>query len=455
MTHVDTRRLRDPVHGLIVFNAKDSVDMCAWKLIDTPEFQRLRRIKQLGFSEFVFPGATHSRFAHSIGVFHTARQLVRIIERELGAVDPKRTAVATLAALLHDLGHGPFSHTFEEVQKSRGVKKEHEEWTAEIILNSKGEIKPILDQFGYGKSFAKEIAALLLAETPKDIYHAIVSSSFDADRLDYLRRDRMMTGSGAGAIDFDWLLDNVRIASIHIGADEDKGGSAAVQTFCLDRKALQAAETFLLARYHLFDQVYLHKTTRCLELMLGAALRRVAELIASGSFAKTGLPKNHPIVNFYAKNGANVENYLSLDDTIVWGALERMSGATDSYIKKLSSRILRRELYKCVDIDTLAQSSGQDGLEIETRLNAKYKASLGKTVFFDKPKLSIYGQVGAEEVKVHKRLSIQLGPSIRQEIDKVSETIKSHIVSPKHLLRYYLSDRNQQEEARKVALSIQ
>lgn len=202
MSEPRTQRLRDPVHGLIVFESSQALDQLAWRLIDTPEFQRLRRIKQLGVSEFVFPGATHTRFAHSIGVFHTARRLVRIIDRELSSAgaepDSARAEVAVIAALLHDVGHGPFSHTFERVQKSRGVGKRHEVWTAEIIRNPGGGIAPLLRAHWEDGTFCDQVAALLEAEDPVDIYHAVVSSSFDADRLDYLRRDRLMTGTGAG-----------------------------------------------------------------------------------------------------------------------------------------------------------------------------------------------------------------------------------------------------------------
>jgi HD superfamily phosphohydrolase len=111
MTSLRTQRLRDPVHGLIVFRDDQPVDQLAWALIATPEFQRLRRIRQLGVADFVFPSATHTRFAHSIGVFHTARTLISIIRREVGedAFNTKRAEVAVISALLHDLGHGPFS----------------------------------------------------------------------------------------------------------------------------------------------------------------------------------------------------------------------------------------------------------------------------------------------------------------------------------------------------------
>ena len=194
-----TQRLRDPVHGLIVFEGNNNLAQLAWKLINTPEFQRLRRIKQLGVSEFVFPSAVHTRFAHSIGVFHTARELVRIIKRESTAarpLDENRADVATIAALLHDLGHGPFSHTFEGVQASRGVGRRHEKWTAEIIRNTHGTIRPLLEAHRAG--ITEKVASLLAAEDPIDIYHAVVSSSFDADRLDYLQRESVDDGDRRG-----------------------------------------------------------------------------------------------------------------------------------------------------------------------------------------------------------------------------------------------------------------
>jgi hypothetical protein len=170
-----------------------------------------------------------------MGVYHTARMLVGILKRLLPATafDPYRADLAALAALLHDLGHGPFSHTFESVQKARGSGKRHEAWTADIIRNPNGHIRPILERFREG--ITEQISELLTLEDPKDIYHAIVSSSLDADRLDYLRRDRLMTGTGAGAIDFDWLLDNLRIGEVRRGGDDDED-SEAIPTFCLDKK---------------------------------------------------------------------------------------------------------------------------------------------------------------------------------------------------------------------------
>ena len=123
-----SKRVRDPVHGLIVFAADSAVDELAWRLLGTREMQRLRRIRQLGVSEFTFPGATHSRLSHSIGVFHCARQLVTIIKREIASeFDQHQADIAVLAALLHDVGHGPFSHAFEGVQRDREISKKHEQ----------------------------------------------------------------------------------------------------------------------------------------------------------------------------------------------------------------------------------------------------------------------------------------------------------------------------------------
>ena len=119
MADEPTKRVRDPVHGLIVFRLSEEVDRAAWELIDTPEFQRLRRVKQLGVSEFTFPGATHTRFSHCVGVYHVARRLIEVANRFVPLAEhiPHRERVSLLASLLHDLGHGPFSHAFEEAEK--------------------------------------------------------------------------------------------------------------------------------------------------------------------------------------------------------------------------------------------------------------------------------------------------------------------------------------------------
>lgn len=454
MAEPKIQRVRDPVHGLIAFDKANPVDCLAWQLIDTPEFQRLRRIKQLGVSEFVFPGAVHTRFAHCIGVFHTARTLVKIIERgihEIGEeANQERAEVAMIAALLHDLGHGPFSHTFEGVQKKRGAKKRHEKWTAEIIRSPEGCIYPLLEAHRAG--FAEEVATLLASEDPTDIYHAVVSSSFDADRLDYLQRDRLMTGTGAGAIDLDWLLEHVRVKIIGLEAvdayDEDHGPKAP--TFCLDSKALAAAEQFLLARYTLHEQVYFHKTTRCVEHMIAKLLTLVSMYAHKPASAvkATGLPKDHPLLKFFSKDGETIQNYLSLDDMIVLGSLEQMSKAEDVDIAQIASRLRERRLYKTLDTKSFGADDGRR-LRAARRIDKYFEDKIkSNSVIKDEgASINIYTQVGGDDEKAHKKLRILDGASKAHEITSISRYIGK--LAEKHsLTRYYFEHEEDREIAR-------
>jgi hypothetical protein len=177
------QRIRDPLHGIVEFRG-EKFENVLWRTIQTRPFQRLRRVKQLGFSELVYPGATHSRFAHSLGTFH---------------VDPDRVQQVLVATLLHDLGHGPFSHAFEDVGKRLGLKlSDHEHWSRRLIRET--EIADVLREVTTG--YAEDVADIIGRGHPKNMYEAVVSSQFDADRLDYMQRDRLMTGTQHGAIDF-------------------------------------------------------------------------------------------------------------------------------------------------------------------------------------------------------------------------------------------------------------
>lgn len=427
-----SKRLHDPVHGLIIFDESDplGIDLLAWSLIDTPEFQRLQRIRQLGVSEFTFPGATHTRFAHSIGVFHVARSLVKIIEREMKRNQQRfnegKAKVSLIAALLHDIGHGPFSHTFEEVQISREVRKRHEQWTADIIRNSKGAIAPLLDDFESGMT--EKVASLFECEDPDDIYHAVVSSSFDADRLDYLRRDKLMTGTGAGAIDFDWLMDNVRVADIEIDPpDEDGREARRIPTFCLEKKALPAAEQFLLARYTLHQQVYFHKATRCAEHMIGKLLREIATLAAKGKAhaKKTGLLAGHPLLRFFGTDGDTVENYLALDDTVVFGSLDALVLADNAVISAMAKRLRDRRLYKTLDLVEFGDDAGKQGACLRQIQKKIVEGKFSKEVIVDKnAAVGLYAEIGGDVERMHKKLHVLDGGEPK-EISTLSEIIKA------------------------------
>jgi len=450
-----SKRLRDPVHGLIVFDDMDplGIDLLAWSLIDTPEFQRLRRIRQLGVSEFTFPGAVHTRFAHSIGVFHTARTLVQVITREMKRnqrePEPEKAKVALIATLLHDLGHGPFSHTFEGVQESRGVKRRHEKWTADIIRNPEGRIRPLLEEFKEG--FTDDVAALLEKEDPEDIYHAIVSSSFDADRLDYLRRDKMMTGTGAGAIDFDWLVENVRVADIEVDAPDDSDAPVRkVPTFCLDKKALPAAEQFLLARYTLHQQVYFHKATRCVEHMIAKLLRAIAKAAAGkkADMRRTGLPDGHPLLRFFGKDGETVANYLALDDALIFGSIEALSLAEDELIADTACRLRDRRLYKTLDLAEFGEDQGRQRGRLR-RIKERFgdKLAAEDVLLDEKAAIGIYAEIGGDEERMHKKLHI-LDDADPREISQLSPLIEA-LVTKKQFTRLYFKDLVDRDAARR------
>ena len=354
MTATKAKRVRDPVHNLIEFGATTNDDQrqlenTLWKVIQTRPFQRLRRIKQLGFSEFVFPGATHTRFAHSLGVFHTARLLLGSVQRSLsqgrGDYNAAQARIALTAALVHDVGHGMFSHAFEAVGKILELPLARHETVSDRLIRS-GEIASVLDDT-YGNGFANNVADLIGREQPRTLYDAIVTSQFDADRLDYMQRDRMMTGVHSGAVDVTWLLQNLEVASVDVTSDEEKIGT--IETLVLGPKAFHVAESYVLALFHLYPNVYFHKATRGAEQLLRVLILRLFELVRSGSADKTGLPANHPLIRF-ATTPDDLDRALALDDAVFWGALPMMAEAEDEAIRRRALQLLHRRLLRCFDV---------------------------------------------------------------------------------------------------------
>ena len=344
------QRIRDPVHNLIEFG-KGQFESTLWQVIQTEPFQRLRRIRQLGFSEFVFPGATHTRFAHSLGVYHVARDLMRIIERHIKANDRQygdhQAQVALAASLLHDVGHGMFSHAFEAVGKEFGLAMaEHEHVSAMIVRETEiaEKLRPL------GNSFADEVATLVGQKGPGNLYDAVVSSQFDADRLDYMQRDRLMTGVRSSGVDPTWLLANLEIAAVPLGADNQAAGE--IETLVLGPKAAQTAESYLLSLFHLYPNVYLHKATRGAEMLFGALLRRLLRLERDGHTTRCGLPDRHPIRLFVA-DPTRLNHALALDDGVFWGALPMLAEAEDGEVRRLAGALHGRKLLKCVDLTQL------------------------------------------------------------------------------------------------------
>ena len=348
------QRIRDPLHNIIDFDT-DQFEETLWTVIQTFPFQRLRRIKQLGFSDFVYPGATHTRFAHCIGTFHTARRLMQIIKRHLGRsemqVQDHQIQVALAASLVHDVGHGMFSHAFEEIGKKLNLKMARHELVTEQLIGD-GEIAQAFEPLGSG--FAKDVATVIGQDGPRTLYDAVVSSQFDADRLDYMQRDRLMAGVQNSGIDFAWLIDNLEVGTIPQVVDDEKVGD--IETFVLGPKAIYAAETFVLALFQLYPTVYLHKTTRAAEKVFSTLMLHLIPLVQEGHADKTGLPVNHPIIRF-ALNSDLLENAIALDDMVFMGALPMMVEADDPAVKELAVRLYRRQLPKCIDIRSRISAS--------------------------------------------------------------------------------------------------
>ena len=346
------QRIRDPLHDLIEFG-RDPFDQALWKVVCSRPFQRLRRIKQLGFSELVYPGATHSRFAHSLGVFHTARLLMQNIERHLGDdFNLIKAQHALAAALVHDLGHGPFSHAFESVGERFGWEMvKHENMSVALINDS--EIAEIFND-ACGAGFCSDVADKV--KGPGDLYGAVVSSQFDADRLDYMRRDRLMTGSQQSHIDFKWLLENIEVGKVPTSTDDIQAGY--IETFVLGKKAVFAAESYVLALFQLYPTIYLHKATRSAEMLFKELLFSIFDHVIHQTprlSEITGLPRNHPLILF-AQEPNNIERFLDLDDTVVWGAFSMMTSAEDNFISKTSKRLLDRDLFKSIDVIKMAEA---------------------------------------------------------------------------------------------------
>ncbi|MCH9843873.1 MAG: HD domain-containing protein [Alphaproteobacteria bacterium] len=345
------KRIRDPLHNIIEFDTSNTngINTFLWQVLQTEPMQRLRRIKQLGFSDYVYPGATHNRFAHSLGVMHTARGMLTLLMGQLpeGQKDENAQRAALFAALLHDIGHGPFSHAFEEAfKKIEGQKKfKHEEMTLSLLQEHKG-LNKILT--GFHNKLPDDIANMIKKHST--IHASVMSSQFDADRLDYMRRDALMTGTHHGAIDFEWLLSNLTTRKIDI-TNDDSQHRTQENFLVVTPKTIHATETYLLGLLQLYQTVYLHKATRGAETLFTELLKAIGNIANDQNKIEkhTGLPVSHPLIKFLQER--DIENFLALDDTTILGALPMMINAKNPVILNMSQRLLNRNLLKCTDLN--------------------------------------------------------------------------------------------------------
>ncbi|MEO8842489.1 MAG: HD domain-containing protein [Kofleriaceae bacterium] len=328
------RVFRDPVHGLVELKGEDRPIA---ELIETLAMQRLRRIKQMGFAWLVYPGAEHSRFGHALGAFHIAQRVTRRLE-----LDPKIARHVKVAALLHDIGHGPFSHAWEHVFAGQ----DHEHWGARIATEDpelvaalealEPDLPRTLKTF-WGKDYKPHFARKL------------VSSQLDVDRLDYLLRDGHYSGAGYATYDLDWIIHAIQIAPIR---SELRGEDDPLDLVVDYRRGMYAVEQYLFARSYMYAQVYHHKTVRAAEWLFIKTLERFAELARKGDE-----PPGLEIGAMMARGGqVAVADYLRLHDVSLTTALDRWSGidgkhtVVEPVLHDLANRLVRRKLFKTFDL---------------------------------------------------------------------------------------------------------
>lgn len=330
----EKRVIRDAIHDYI------HVDhLIIWRLINSKEMQRLRRIKQLGGTYQVFQSAEHSRFVHSLGVYQVVR---RMLETECltNALSDYDKLCVMCAGLLHDIGHGPFSHSFEGV-----FEENHEDMTVRMILEE-SEVHDIL--VSLYKQLPQDVASIIQHTHPNRILIQMVSSQLDADRMDYLLRDSYMSGTTYGHFDMSRILRTMRIRDGKIVYKES---------------GVQAIENYILARYHMYWQVYYHPTARSYEHLLQSIFQRVKDLYYDGYAFQTHLHYLIPML----EHRFQVSDFVDLDEAVILYYFKEFTREKDFILSDLSSRFLNRHLFKyqqlksqkdLMSIKAIAQAKG-------------------------------------------------------------------------------------------------
>ena len=310
--------INDPVYGFISIPSE-----LVYDVISHPYFQRLRYIKQLGMTHLVYPGALHTRFHHALGAMHLMSLAIEILRCKGHTITEGEEEAATSAILLHDIGHGPFSHALEHSLVT-GIK--HEDLSAKLMhdlnLHFNGKLTHAIEVFNgtYHKKFL----------------HQLISGQLDLDRMDYLNRDSFFTGVSEGVISFDRIIKMFNIYDDNLVIEE---------------KGIYSIEKFLIARRLMYWQVYLHKTVISGEMILVKLLERAKEVAANGQdlFASPSLHhflNNDINENNFFSDHANLEHFTNLDDQDIYAAVKAWTKHPDKILSTLCQMLTSRNLYK-------------------------------------------------------------------------------------------------------------
>ncbi|MBS4204671.1 HD domain-containing protein [Lederbergia citrea] len=314
---------KDPVHRYA--HVRDKI---IWDLIGTKEFQRLRRIKQLGTTYLTFHGAEHSRFNHSLGVYEIVRRIVDDVFKGRPEWNEDERLLSLCAALLHDLGHGPFSHSFEKV-----YNLDHEQFTKQIILG-RTEVNAVLQRVS--PDFPQKVADVIGKTYHDKLVVSLISSQIDADRMDYLQRDAYFTGVSYGHFDMERILRVMR-------PREDQ--------VVFKSSGMHAVEDYIMSRYQMYWQVYFHPVTRSAEVILTKILQR-AKALYEDSYAFKYEPA-HFVSLFNEK--VTLEDYLKLDEAVILYYFQMWEDEDDWILRDLCSRFMNRNLFKYIEFDPARQ----------------------------------------------------------------------------------------------------
>lgn len=310
--------IRDAIHGDISIEEE-----VIKQLIETKEFQRLRNIKQLGLSYLAFPTTEHSRFMHSVGVYYLVTQLLDVLEAKTGqAFEVKERLALQIACLLHDLGHGPFSHTSEEF-----FGFNHEDYTIKIIEDKDTQVNQVLTN--YGESIIEEVVSFINKTHHNPVLNSILSGTIDVDRMDYLMRDSYFAGVSYGEIDIQRIFNVIDIKDNSIVFHE---------------KGVKALEDIIISRYNMFSQVYLNKKALAYEVLVAEILSELRTLVDSQFKLPYSIEK---VLPFFDGN-ISVKDYLLADDLVFLTLINDLANLEDNeqtnYVRFLSQAFVNKKI---------------------------------------------------------------------------------------------------------------
>ena len=327
----ETKVLKDPVHSYIHIHYE-----VIWNCLDSKEFQRLRRIRQLGGDFQVYPTAEHSRFSHSLGVYEIVRRMVTEVKSLCIELTEYEKVCVMLAGLLHDVGHGPFSHAFEHV-----TNHSHEEYTAKIILGDT-ELNAILR--AVSEKLPEDIVSIIQHTHENDILNQIVSGQLDADRMDYLLRDSYFTATSYGQFDLERILRTMRVRK----TDDDR------KVIVVKHTGIHSVEDYIMARYQMYWQVYYHPVARSYEAVFIQLFNRLKDIFKGD---KNYFEDMKVLIPFLEKSEVSVDEYFKLDENSLLYCCALIQDKEDKIAADLARRLQNRNLFEYVDYneENLAQ----------------------------------------------------------------------------------------------------